>query len=163
MRVDTATEGDIPAWLDLAREVEFLFGPMVDSPGFHRALRKNILRGSAFCVREQDGEAGVPLMGGMLFSAKSTTCEIGWLSVAEGARRQGVGTMLVEHAIGLVEPPDELRVTTFAKDNPDGLPARKFYERFGFEPFKQVGATAGRSAREVFRLALPPTPRPPGR
>ena len=42
MKVQIATRADIPGWLALASQVEFLFGPMVDQPDFHRALRKNI-------------------------------------------------------------------------------------------------------------------------
>ena len=34
MRVVLALAADIPAWLDLAAEVEPLFGPMADDPGF---------------------------------------------------------------------------------------------------------------------------------
>jgi hypothetical protein len=46
---------DIPAWLNLAREVEPLFGPMCSDPAFHHALQKNINRGTALCVPEADG------------------------------------------------------------------------------------------------------------
>jgi hypothetical protein len=54
MRVQQATDDDLPAWLALAAEVEPLFGPMVDEPEFLRALQRNINRGSAFCVRQED-------------------------------------------------------------------------------------------------------------
>ena len=37
-----ATEDDFGAFLELASEVEDLFGPMVDEPGFHDAVRRNI-------------------------------------------------------------------------------------------------------------------------
>jgi len=60
MRVDIATEADIPGWLDLAAEVEPLFGPLVHDPIFNRALLKNIRRGTAFCIRENDGPPGSP-------------------------------------------------------------------------------------------------------
>jgi hypothetical protein len=52
-----AQPADIPAWLDLARQVEPLFEQMVDDPAFHRALHKNIARGTAFCIREADEPA----------------------------------------------------------------------------------------------------------
>ncbi len=58
MKVFVAQNGDFSAWLSLAAEVEFLFGPMVEEPGFHRALRKNIARGSAYCLRKGDGPVG---------------------------------------------------------------------------------------------------------
>ena len=71
---------DIPAWLILATEVEPLFGPMVNDPSFHRALHKNIGRGTAFCVREADEPPGVPLLGALLFSPKLPFYTIGWLA-----------------------------------------------------------------------------------
>ena len=77
MKVEIATRADIPGWLKLASQVEFLFGPMVDQPDFHRALRKNIDRESAYCVREQDGSAGAPLMGGLFLSFREH--HINWL------------------------------------------------------------------------------------
>lgn len=40
MKVQIATRADVPGWLELALEVEFLFGPMVDQPDFQNALRK---------------------------------------------------------------------------------------------------------------------------
>jgi hypothetical protein len=39
MQIALAQFADIAAWLDLAAEVEPLFGPMVADPGFHAALR----------------------------------------------------------------------------------------------------------------------------
>lgn len=37
MRVDVAQSEDIPQWLNLAAEVEWLFGPMGNERGFHPA------------------------------------------------------------------------------------------------------------------------------
>src|SRR5262245_25693516 len=63
MHVTLAQPADIPAWLDLAQEVEPLFGAMVADSGFHAALERNIARQTALCIREQDGPPGMPLMG----------------------------------------------------------------------------------------------------
>ena len=136
MLVQVATTDDISNWLNLAEEVEFLFGPMVNNPNFHAALRKNIDRASAYCVREQDRLPGTRLMGGLFFSAKPPVYQIGWLSIAKRWRRKGVGTLLVEHVVGLVEPPAYILVRTFGEDNSEGLPARRFYEKMGFIPFE---------------------------
>lgn len=110
MKVQIATRADIPGWLELASQVEFVFGPMVDQPDFHRALRKNIDRESAYCVREQDRSAGAPLIGGLFLSFRES--HINWLSVDQQWRRRGVGTVLLEHVFGLIKPPAELFVTT---------------------------------------------------
>jgi GNAT superfamily N-acetyltransferase len=151
MRVDVARCEDFPNWLDLASEVEPLFGPLVTDPRFHRALRKNIERGTAFCVREDDGPPGTSLMGGLLFSPKPPKYEIGWLAVAQKWRRHGVGRLLVEHAFALVQPPAEMVVTTFGDDVEAGRPARTFYEQLGFEPAEVAPLGPEGGSRQMYR------------
>jgi len=153
MRVDIATEADIPGWLDLAAEVEPLFGPLVHDPIFNRALLKNIRRGTAFCIRENEGPPGSPLMGGLLFSpTRKPVFEIGWFSVADKWRRHGVGLALVRRIFDLVTPPAELIVKTFMEGVEGGGPARVFYARFGFEPAELLpGQGPYGSTVQVFR------------
>ncbi|HEU4326807.1 MAG TPA: TatD family hydrolase [Roseiflexaceae bacterium] len=150
--VVAACRDDIPAWLALAAEVEPLFGPMVGEPAFHSALERNIDRGTAFCVRTDDGPPGAPLLGGLLFSAShAPEYRIGWLAVSAAARRQGIGRALAERALALTPLGAELSVVTFGADQPGAEPARAFYQRLGFAP-----AELARHARQVFRLAVPP-------
>jgi GNAT superfamily N-acetyltransferase len=149
-----AQPADIPAWLDLAREVEPLFGPMVDEPSFHKALQKNIARVTAFSIREADGPAGTPLVGGLLFSPKPPFYTIGWLAVKQSYQRQGIGRRLVEHVIGLVNPPAEFVVTTFGIDHPAGEPARRFYEHLGFYAAELAPDGPEGGPRQVFRLRI---------
>jgi GNAT superfamily N-acetyltransferase len=153
MRVQLATQQDIPAWLSLAAEVEPLFGPMVNDPHFHQALSRNIGRGSAFCVREHDGPPGSPLIGGLLFSAHPPLYKIGWLAVAERWRGHGAGQVLVTHVLTLVQPPAEVVVTTFSKDMPEGEPARRFYVKMGFQPAESCSGPYG-STRQIFRRVI---------
>lgn len=134
MLVQTACEEDVQRWLELAAEVEELFGPMVGAPGFHRALGKNLDRRSAYCVREGDGPPGSPLAGAIMFSPSPPEYKIGWLAVAGRWRRRGVGRLLVEHVLAQVVPPASVRVITFSEGEPEGLPARFFYESMGFRP-----------------------------
>ncbi len=153
MNVVHAQIEDIPAWLALAAEVEPLFGPMVNEPGFHEALGRNIDRKSAFCVREDDGPAGAPLLGGILFSCRQASqYEVGWLAVAAAARRCGVGSLLLRHVLGRVRPPGEVMVETFRDEAPGGLPARLFYERHGFCA-AELGEAHGHPV-QVFRLRV---------
>lgn len=155
MQVFVAQPEDFSPWLHLAAEVEHLFGPMVSDPGFHNALRRNINRGTAFCVRECDGKSGAPLLGGILFSPKPPLYTIGWLAVTQRSRRRGVGRLLVEHVAGLVQPPAEMVVTTFGADVEDGQPARRFYEAIGFHPAEPAPNGPEGGSRQIYRRLFP--------
>jgi GNAT superfamily N-acetyltransferase len=146
-----AQSEDVDSWLSLAAEVENLFGAMVGEPCFVDALNRNIGRGSAFCIRECDGPPGTPLLAGILFSAKPPSYRIGWLAVAERSRRQGLGTAMLTHVMGLVEHPAEVAVTTFGPDVRDGEAARQFYLSAGFEPAEMTCEDPGGGSRQVFR------------
>jgi ribosomal protein S18 acetylase RimI-like enzyme len=134
MQVALASIDDIPSWLSLATEVEPLFGPMVNDPGFHKALRETIECAGAFCVREDDGPPGVALLGAIMFRRSDSSYKVGWLAVTKKARRKGIGRLLLEHVLSSVISPATITVTTFREDEPEGLPARRFYESLGFQP-----------------------------
>jgi GNAT superfamily N-acetyltransferase len=125
---------------------------MADSPDFHRALHKSIERKTAFCVREDDGPPGAPLLGGLLFSPKPPLYTIGWLAVAERSRRRGVGRRLVEHALDLVQPPAEVVVTTFGAGVEGGEAARRFYRSMGFHSAEPAPDGPDGQPRRVYRL-----------
>lgn len=154
MRVQTVISEDIPAWLKLAAEVEFLFGPMVDERGFHAALTKNISRGSAFCVRVDDGSVGSELMGGLLFSCRPPIYRIGWLAVAKTWRRKGVATVLIDHVLPQIVPPANLMVTAFGTDNDAGAPARYFYEQMDFDFLEDTDPGPEGGSRVILRRAF---------
>ena len=154
-RIVCARPEDIPAWLGLAAEVEHLFGPMITEPGSLRALRRNIVRGTALCIRESDGPPGSPLLGALLYSPEPSICTIGWLAVARAYRRRGIGRALLDHVIRLTEPPVEFVVTTFGEDRPDGLPARGFYVSLGFYPAELAPDGPEGGSRQVFRRLVP--------
>jgi ribosomal protein S18 acetylase RimI-like enzyme len=153
VQVVLAQTGDFPTWLDLTAEVEPLFGPMLNDPRFHQALEKNIRRGTGFCIRRDDGPAGIPLLGAMMFSPdhQPRAYKIGWLAVTAGARRPGVGRALVRHALALAEPAAEIMVKTFTQDAPGGLAARRFYEALGFSQAEISTGPHGEPV-QVFRL-----------
>ncbi len=152
MHVALAQRADIRGWLDLAAEVEPLFGPMVAEPTFHTALERNIDRHTAFCIREQDGAPGTPLMGGLLFSAAHAPhYTIGWLAAGQRWRRQGVAQALVEHCFRLIQPPAVLSVVTFGEDNLAGRPARRFYERMGFQAAEDAPDGPEGGTRQIYR------------
>jgi len=154
MIVQVAQPEDIDPWLCLAGEVEHLFGPMVQEPGFLAALERNIQRESAFCIREHDGPPGPPLLAGLLFSMHPPQYKIGWLTVAERVRRRGFGRCLLEHALTRIEPPAEVSVVTFGPDNPEGEGARRFYEALGFTARELADPGPEGEGRQVFCLTL---------
>ena len=152
MYVALAQLADIPAWLDLAAEVEFLFGPMVADPAFHAALERNIQRQTAFCIREQANVSGPPLMGALLFSpTHAPHYKINWLAVSTRWRRRGVAQALVAHCFELIQPPAELSLITFGADNALGQPARDFYARMGFHAAEAAANGPEGGTRQVYR------------
>jgi ribosomal protein S18 acetylase RimI-like enzyme len=157
VRVQLAVEEDLPAWLALAREVEPLFGPMAEEPGFARAVRSNVSRGSAFCVRRADDPAPAPLRGAILFDSRDAPLhQIAWLAVASSARRAGIGRALVERCLASVRAPAVIAVVTFGADVAGGAPARRLYESLGFAPAEAAERGPEGGSRQVFRLALAP-------
>jgi len=158
MEVVQAGYRDVRGWLDLAAEVEPLFGSMLDDPEFYRVLLRNIERGSAYCVRSGDGKRGSRLLGGMFFSPPNATraaYRIGWLAVTATARRRGIGGRLVALACELVVPPATLEVVTFGEENAPGRPARRLYERWGFAPMEAAPDGPEGGSRQVFRRVFP--------
>lgn len=158
MRVVKAHPLDVPAWMALAAEVEPYFGPMVGDPGYRNSLLKNIERGTAFCVREQDGPPKTPLMGGLLLAPHPPKYEIAWLAVAARWRRRGIGRMLLQAVLDQINAPAEIVLITFAPSERDGHPARSLYESFGFRASELGPPNPGGIATQVYRLVLGETP-----
>lgn len=154
MKVQVATEKDIPEWINLAREVEPLFGPMIDDPKFHSGLQKCIIDKQAFCVRDEDGPPGFPLSGGLLFSRKHPIYKVSWLAVSKAKRRMGIGSLLIEYVLGLVEAPAEISVKTFTEDNKEGIPARNLYMKYGFRPHSKAPPGPDGTCREIFKKVV---------
>ncbi len=93
--------------------------------GNERVLRKNILRGSALCVKLNGEIAGVLLYS---LKAKCLSC----MAVSPRHRRRGVGSMLMERMIELFPSGGEIRVTTFREGDSLGAAPRALYKKFGF-------------------------------
>lgn len=130
MEVVTALQEDFNAWLDLAKEVEPLFGPMVLEEPFLEALKNVIIAGSAFCVRINDGPAGSQLCGGVIISTDEN--EIAWLVVAAKHQGKGTGEKLVSYAIDKLDKSKPISVTTFDETVEEGKTARRLYNKLGF-------------------------------
>lgn len=136
MRVLPSKKEDIPAWLNLAREVEPLFGPMADEEPFKEALIKALDEGNAFCIKES-ASGNSPIYGGVVIAPAGN--EIAWLAVSTSCRRQGAGTMLLTYAVERLDCTSPVKVVTFADAVLEGLPARKLYWKFGFRDREPAG------------------------
>jgi ribosomal protein S18 acetylase RimI-like enzyme len=147
-----AENPDFEPWLVLAQEAEPLFGPLVQNDQFRMALQKNIFRKSAFCVRAENGPAGAPILGGLLWSAHPPKFEIGWLAVSNSCRRTGVGTALINHVIRKTTGPASIFVTTFIAGDPGSEAACKIYESLGFF---STGTLQGNPHRQRYELKIP--------
>ncbi|WP_312421492.1 GNAT family N-acetyltransferase [Anaerospora hongkongensis] len=108
-------------WLELAQEVEPLFGPMIRETGFHEAINMVIGKDRAFCLRDDSDK----LCGVILIAYEKN--EIEWFAVANSDRRKGYGEKLLNHAINKLNPQKMIYVQTFDKTVLVGLGARKLY------------------------------------
>ena len=154
MEARVAERADFGPWLKLAAEVEPLFGPTARDPAFQRALSRNIARGTAFCIRENDGCPGSRLVAGLLLSPRPPIYRIGWLVVTESERRSGLGRAVLNRALAGIEPPAEILVITFGSDVPGGESARSFYQKRGFAPGEMSEPAPNGATRQVFRKWL---------
>jgi GNAT superfamily N-acetyltransferase len=144
--VRAAAAVDVAEWLSLVREVEPLFGPM---PDFETTLQRNMARRSAFAAISGADE----FLGGMLLGGPTPADRwIRWLAVRGDRRGRGAGGALVEKALAVFSPPCAISLHTFGADNPAGLPARRLYLRYGFEPREMVEAGPEGGSRQLFVL-----------
>ncbi len=126
-------ENDREAWLNLAGEVEPLFGPMLASPDFNEAISTCIANNDAWGIENEEGE-----VAGIMALDRSAN-EISWLAVAKRHRGNNYGDMLVKKAIMELDAGGDIHVQTFASGVDEGKAARAVYERNGFVHVKNAG------------------------
>ncbi|MFG1622216.1 GNAT family N-acetyltransferase [Kribbella sp. NPDC049227] len=154
--VQAATVAELPAILRLAGEVEHWFGPMVDNPGFHRAVEEHIADERALVAFAPEREPA----GAILFGGSSPTFAVHWLVVSDGVRGQGVGRRLMDAALDRLTggsglgAGEAVEVTTFGVDHPGAINsgARVFYERLGFSRAERAPDGPEGGSRQLFRL-----------
>jgi GNAT superfamily N-acetyltransferase len=88
------------------------------------------------------------VLGGVLVD--DTPPHIGWLAVRASARRTGVGRALLVRALEYMPPGADVYVDTFGTDNPDGQPARRLYESFGFDAGEELARGPEGGTRQRF-------------
>lgn len=128
MEVKTASLEDYNNWLNLAKEVEHLFGPMSEEQCFQDALRNIIKTKQAFCIKDNDN-----LCGGIAISKENN--EIAWFVVSKNFQKNGLGKKLIKYALNQLDTKKDIIVRTFADNIPEGKAARHLYQIFGFKDF----------------------------
>jgi GNAT superfamily N-acetyltransferase len=152
--VRLASEEDTPGFIELARQVEQWFGPMVGEPGFGTALAKHIRRGTAV-VATTANESDI--LGGLLFTAKPPAYHVRWLVISEHARGKGIGRALMAGAMDrFITGSGVVEVVTFGADHPGASAsgARAFYERLGFTPAESAAPGPDGGSRQVYRKII---------
>ncbi|MFI5658822.1 GNAT family N-acetyltransferase [Streptomyces sp. NPDC051684] len=153
MIVRLAQERDFPSFLALAAQVEHWFGPMVEEPGFHDAVKDHIRRSMALVAVS----AGPGILGGLLFGAKAPVFHVNWLVVSEEGRGNGVGRALMDAASRkFVRGPGTIEVVTFGADHPGAVSsgARVFYESLGFTPAETAAPGPEGGSRQIYRRLI---------
>lgn len=135
MKVFAAKREDMAAWLNLAREVEELFGPMAEEEPFRNALLAAIDEGNAFCSKDETEKD--TLSGGVVVNPVDR--EVAWLAVSENSRRLGAGDLLLSYAIKQLGISSPINVVTFADTIKQGLAARELYLKYGFRDHEPMG------------------------
>jgi GNAT superfamily N-acetyltransferase len=124
---------DYDAWIELAKEVEPLFGPMIDSKEFQSGIKDCIQNNNAFGLENEKGN----LTG--IVAIDRARNEIMWLAVAKKHRGNNYGEKLVKKAIEELEGNGDISVQTFSGKVNIGKKAKNIYERNGFVDFKDAG------------------------
>ena len=131
--ISLVTQNDYDIWLEIAVEVEPLFGPMVDSQEFQDGIRGCISEKSAYCIRyAAEGIAGI-------IAINRAQSEIVWLAVRERYRGNRYGDILVKRAIEELGATGDIFVQTFARGIEAGKSARYLYEKNGFIDLRDAG------------------------
>jgi GNAT superfamily N-acetyltransferase len=124
---------DYASWLFLAKEVEPLFGSMVENIDFQNGIKQCIESGDAFGIEHSDGSiAGI-------IAINRNENEIAWLAVGKNYRGNGYGNLLLKKAIDELDENECILVQTFSENCQEGIPARKLYLTNGFSDFQPGG------------------------
>jgi GNAT superfamily N-acetyltransferase len=143
--VRRAGEDDLSSWLELAKQVEPLFGPMPDI-AIH--IARGISRGTGIVAVDSGGRVD----GAALLSRDGYPHQIHWLAVRADARRKGVGSALMTAILARWDDAP-IHVVTFGTDIAEGAAARALYTAHGFRFYEHTdnGPEGGSRERWIRR------------
>lgn len=126
-------DNDYEAWLELAKEVEHLFGPMVNLKEFQEGIKDCIKNKNAYCIEDEKQD----IVGIIALNRKEN--EIEWLAVGEKHRGNKYGQRLLSKAIEELEINGDIYVQTFSPITEEGKNSRRLYQKNGFKDLKKAG------------------------
>ena len=150
MEIRLAQAQDIDAWMTLVEQVRDAFPGLetAESINEHRATVLHfIAQSSAIYAIDADRIVGI-----LLFSKK--TGELCFLAVDPACQRQHIAQRLVSFMLNQMDADQDITVTTYREDDPDGRAARAFYRRLGFAEGRLTEAF-GHPVQELFLKRKP--------
>lgn len=136
MEIRLAQAQDIDAWMALVEQVRNAFPGLETAEAIaeHRAtVLRFIAQSPAICAIGADRIVGI-----LLFSKEAG--ELCFLAVDPAYRRQHIAQRLVSFMLTQMDADQDITVTTYREDDPDGQAARRFYKRLGFSEGKLTEA-----------------------
>jgi GNAT superfamily N-acetyltransferase len=121
------TQRDIDQWMQLAKEVEPLFGKLVGNEDFKEGIKSCVYHLCALCIEHSDQD-----IAGIIAIDKEKN-EICWLAVKNEYRGYGYGRQLLAAAIDCLDTKRPIYVQTFSAQTSAGIAARNLYLQFGFK------------------------------
>lgn len=125
-RVRPLKEEDLPAFLELARETEELFGADTGSREFQDAMYQAVSQEQAFGIDTEDEKVA----GAIVLDQRAG--EIAWLAVRKALHGRGLGQSLLNTAVEQMQEHERILVQTFADGEAGGAAARALYQKNGF-------------------------------
>lgn len=134
MEVQYGAPENIGPWMELVSSIRSVF-PGLETGAALEDHKNTVLRfmkeGRALCVMDADGLAGVLLLS----KKRNMICCLG----VEGSHRgKGVGSLLLEKALSILDRSRPIEVTTYRANDEKGTAARKQYKKFGFQEMELV-------------------------
>lgn len=129
MEVLLGKPSDIENWMKLVKSVSRNFPGLETDESIEehsRTVLKFMGKNEALCVK-----CGSDIAGVILFSRKLNM--ICCMAVAPEYRQRGIGSALLENALGELDRSREISVSTFREDDEKGIAPRALYKKFGFK------------------------------
>ena len=130
MSIGFGTKQDIENWMCLVSKVSSSFPGLENEEALEehkRTVLEFMHRQEAVCAKTDKRIIGV-----LLFSRERN--ELCFLAVDPASRRRHIGEAMIQFMLALMNPNKDITVTTYRDGVPEGIAARAFYQKLGFQP-----------------------------